>query len=169
MSLRSDPHGSVLAPTVATKQNINLHLQLAICHCIRIRHGPGQDVAMADMRSVSSAVSGQISVGTGPCPLVADLITYALGQCGNEERQRVEAHLKETDCSQCRGWLDKAARYRSDAWPAEPAALTPAAPLLRSPPASTANQTPIPPSSKWQRQAFQDLEERLRQLEENQG
>lgn len=118
---------------------------------------------MADARSVSPAISGQTSVGTDCCPRVADLITYALGQCGSDDRQRVEAHLKEADCGLCRGWLEKAARFRTDAWP-DLAALTPD-PLPRS---SPADQTPIPTSSKWQRQAFQDLEERLRLLEENQ-
>lgn len=120
---------------------------------------------MADARSLSPAVSGQTSVGTGTCPRVADLITYALGQCGSDDRQRVEAHLQETQCALCRGWLDKAARFRTDAWPDM---MTPPALQFCSSSPPAADQTPIPPSSKWQRQAFQDLEDRLRLLDENQ-
>lgn len=118
---------------------------------------------MADARSVSPAISTQTSVGTDACPRVADLITYALGQCAADERQRVESHLQDGNCCQCRGWVEQAMRFRTDAWP-DLAAL-PARSTTSHP---TNDQTPIPPSSKWQRQAFQDLEERLRALDENQ-
>jgi hypothetical protein len=110
----------------------------------------------------------KMPVGTDNCPRVADLIDYALGQASSDDRQRVEAHLQNEDCSICRSWVEKAARLRAEPWPNGSLTPTPVAlslPAAASPPVNS--PTPIPPSSKFQRQALADLEERLRALEEN--
>ena len=80
-------------------------------------------------------------VKTGACPCVADLLDYALGNNTMADRQRIEAHLQGTGCGYCRSWIAKAG---------EPAKVDGIA------------------TGKWQRQtAFDDLERRLRQLDES--
>jgi hypothetical protein len=82
---------------------------------------------------------------------VADLIDYAQGQVGLDERQRIETHLRDSNCSHCQSWIGKAGQLAS---------LPPPTSSARKPSSSTAS------NSKWQRLAFRDLEERLRQLDE---
>jgi hypothetical protein len=99
---------------------------------------------------------------------VADLIHYALGQASSADRQQVETHLHQAGCSQCRSWIEKAARFRAEPLPgANPGTpgLSAHLNLPRSSPPLLAEQTPLPESSRWQREAFRDLEQRLRLLE----
>ena len=98
-------------------------------------------------------VGGLPRVKTGECPCVADLIDYAQGQIGNDERRRIETHLKKSKCSHCQSWIAKAILPAG-----QRGSLTP------SP------DSPLPKSSssdsKWQHLALRDLEERLRHLDE---
>jgi hypothetical protein len=142
---------------------------------------------MADRHIVSSPALPKSRVMTDQCPRVAELIDYALGQGSNDDRQRVEAHLKGDDCTVCRSWVEKANGFRAEPNPNQCSphvpgeevvtrgvtntlangSLTPSpSPVPPSSP-SVNDPTPIPPSSKFQRQALRDLEERLRLLEEN--
>ena len=102
-------------------------------------------------------------VKAADCPCVADLIEYAEGGLGNMIRQRIEAHLKDTGCNYCQSWIAKAGN----------ASITSTAALCQTPPAAFRQSPPAaadPPSKRdnpqWQRQAFLDLEKRLRELEE---
>lgn len=89
---------------------------------------------------MASSPSGP-PVKTGACPCVADLLDYALGAGSAADRQRVEAHLQGTGCGYCRAWIAKA----GDAPKAEAAA-----------------------PGKWhRREAFDELQRRLEQLEES--
>jgi hypothetical protein len=89
-------------------------------------------------------------VKVADCPPVAVLIDYAWDRLAADERRGVEAHLQQGHCLQCQAWVDQACR------------LPP--PSLATPHAAAATDT-----SLWQRQAFQDLEERLRALAEEQN
>ncbi len=99
-------------------------------------------------------VGGLPAVKTGECPCVADLIDYAQGRLRADDRRRIETHLNSGACGHCRSWIAKASS-------ADP------------PGANLVSQTTVPASprpsanerSAWQRLAFRDLEERLRQLE----
>jgi predicted anti-sigma-YlaC factor YlaD len=82
------------------------------------------------------------------CPLVADLIDYALGHAAPEDRHRIDDHLNNGHCKDCRRWIDQAGSYRSTS--------------LSNP----ANAPTKLDTAQWQRQAFLDLEKRLRGLEE---
>ncbi len=110
------------------------------------------------------------AVGTSGCPCVADLINYALGQTTGSDRQRIETHLHNSGCTQCRSWIDKAAGFRKESLPND-RAMSFVAPSLavsrNAPPPPVPDPTPIPESAKWQRQAFSELERRLRLLEES--
>lgn len=89
---------------------------------------------------MASSPSGP-PVKTAACPCVADLLDYALGSAGPDERQRVETHIQGTSCSYCRSWIARAGE------PAKGEAAT---------------------AAKWQRRpAFDDLEHRLAELEES--
>jgi hypothetical protein len=108
-------------------------------------------------------------LATGECPRVAELINYALGQASTGECRRVEDHLRQGECEACRRWLDQAGRFRTvpapeaaPRWRGEP--LLAAVVLPRRP--APGEQTPLPESPRWQHQAFSELEERLRLLEE---
>jgi hypothetical protein len=80
-------------------------------------------------------------VKTGACPCVADLLDYAQGTVGGDDRQRIEAHLQATGCAYCRSWI---AKGNGDPVPA-----------------------PAIGAAKWQRQAaFRELEQRLGLLEQ---
>ena len=123
---------------------------------------------MADQR-FASPPSGTTGVGTTSCPPVGDLITYALGQLTGDARRHVESHLQAGGCRHCRGWVEKAARTNnemhmdlSDKPPPSLPAAARRGPL--SPP--SAAFTPLPANAKWRREAFRELERRLRQLEE---
>lgn len=121
---------------------------------------------MTDRYSAAPPVAEAAPVGSASCPRVADLINYALGQAASDDRQRVEAHLNE-DCNHCRGWVEKASRFRTEPWPnATGKDLDPPESLDSPTSCSPSDQTPIPASSIWQKQAFRDLEQRLRLLEE---
>jgi len=91
-------------------------------------------------------------VKAGECPCVADLIEFAQGLAGDEERQRIEQHISTTSCSHCRRWIDKAL-----------ANLGKPAPTSGSTPAVERRAVD---GTKWRRQAFLDLEQRLRHLED---
>jgi hypothetical protein len=119
-------------------------------------------VAMADRRTMSSVAAKTEKIETRTCPRVADLIDYALGQLSGDERRLVEEHLHREDCSACRGWVEKASRFGPEPMPNGSMTPVPAA-AARSLP-SVSDPTPIPPSAKFQRQALNDLEERLRAL-----
>jgi hypothetical protein len=120
------------------------------------------EVAMADRRTMSSPAAQTMTGTTQTCPRVADLIDYALGQLGGEERRQIEEHLNHEDCSACRGWVEKASRFGPEPMPNGSMTPVPAAAARALP--SVSDPTPIPPSAKFQRQALADLEERLRAL-----
>src|SRR5580704_15515583 len=116
---------------------------------------------MADRHFASSPAKITMRAGTDICPRVADLIDYALGQLSGDDRQRVADHLnQQEECSSCRGWVEKAAQFRAAPMMNGGACgtLTPA-PAFCSAPLSVNDPTPIPPSSRFQRQALLDLEE----------
>jgi hypothetical protein len=103
------------------------------------------------------------------CPPVADLIQYALGQASADERRRIETHLRDEDCSPCRSWIEKAGALRTELWPdaknKPPSSPIFAASAAFSPPPATA-LPPVLDSTRWQQDAFRDLECRLRLLDE---
>ena len=98
---------------------------------------------------MAANASGRPPLKAAECPLVADLIDYALGHAAAENRQRIDDHLADSSCKHCRRWIDQAGSYRSTS--------------LSSPPNSPTKLD----SAQWQRQAFLDLEKRLRGLEES--
>lgn len=126
---------------------------------------------MADLPSESPPLSGFLRVGTDDCPRVAELICYALGQAIGEECRRIEAHLKNGDCDYCRRWIENASRHRPEPSLDPDKSLDPSAVFTSPRPAvaSPSDRTPIPPSARWQRQVFVDLERRLTLLEESSG
>lgn len=103
---------------------------------------------MAEFRSAPSQAGGLLPVKTGACPCVAELIDYAQGSVGQEERQRIDTHLQSTSCGYCRGWIDKAA------------------PLEEKKEKRSQADTVVP-ASKWQQHALRDLESRLNGLEDS--
>lgn len=86
------------------------------------------------------------------CPCVADLIDFAEGRSATADRRRIEAHLAGTNCVHCRGWVAKAA----------PPAGAP--PTFRA--AAPQAKQSGPDEAAWRQQAFGDLEQRLRGLDE---
>lgn len=118
---------------------------------------------MSEPRYPSAPQEGPQSLGPSTCPPVADLIQYSLGQAPPEERRRIEVHQK--NCAGCRGWIAKASRYRVEPEQQSPLNLSFAMNLAALPAAARAA---APDSRKWQRQALDELEKRLRQLEEEQ-
>ncbi len=120
---------------------------------------------MADQTIASPPAAGTARVGTDDCPHVADLINYALGRCLNDERRRVEAHLNKGECGSCRSWVDKASSLREET-SLELDGVSFSLRNLPPSPAPTSDRTPIPSSSQWQKRVFQDLDARLRRLEE---
>lgn len=118
---------------------------------------------MADRHSVSSPATEKMGTRTQTCPRVADLIDYALGQLSGDDRRRIEEHVQHDGCSLCRSWVEKASRFGPEPMPN--GSLTPIPASARAALPSVSDQTPIPPSAKFQRQALADLEERLRALE----
>src|SRR5438874_4324356 len=122
---------------------------------------------MSDQRSESPpSFELYLRVGTDDCPHVAELICYAVGVALGEECRRVEAHLSKGECDYCRRWIDNASRHRPEPRPADGKSLDASAVFLSARPPSPSDLTPIPPSSRWQRQVFLDLEMRLTILEE---
>jgi hypothetical protein len=88
------------------------------------------------------------------CPCVADLIDFAEGRSGADDRRRIEAHLESTHCTYCQSWIDKASGNPAPATgPFRAAALR-------------GKRAPVGDDASWQKQAFLDLEQRLKQLEE---
>jgi predicted anti-sigma-YlaC factor YlaD len=87
------------------------------------------------------------------CPCVADLIDFAGDRVGPEERRRIETHLQSTNCPQCRSWISRAT---ADPATPEPPFREAAAPRAKRPAEDTA----------WRKEAFLDLEQRLRSLDE---
>lgn len=127
---------------------------------------------MADQRSESPPATTYLCVGTDECPHVAELICYALGKALSEECRRVEAHLNKGECGYCRRWIDNATRHRTEPRPdasGKGLDLSGIFTFGRQPSPAPSELTPIPPSSRWQRQVFIDLEQRLTILEEGSG
>ena len=91
------------------------------------------------------------AVKPAECPCVADLIDFAEGRADPEDRRRIETHLESTSCPHCRGWIAKA----TATLPPDPPAANPGPARL------------LPDSAKWQRQAFLDLQQRLKELEDS--
>jgi hypothetical protein len=125
---------------------------------------------MADQRSESPPFSELVRVGTDECPRVADLIGFALGHALEAiDHRRVELHLKDGDCEHCRRWIENAKIHRKEPWPDRDGKGLDPSKIFNSPrpvvPPPT-DLTPIPPSSRWQRHVFIDLEQRLSFLEE---
>lgn len=111
--------------------------------------------------------------GPAGCPQVADLILYALGQASPDDRRRVEAHLSDSHCRDCRRWVDSAARLKAEAWDE---AQTPTPTGKDEGPSRAAQaagfSSPRPRGKSmaddvhWQQVAFRDLERRLQQLDD---
>ncbi|MGE3807063.1 MAG: hypothetical protein AB7K24_20555, partial [Gemmataceae bacterium] len=120
---------------------------------------------MAEQQILSPAARAKVGTSTG-CPSVADLINFALGQISCEDRHRIETHLHDGDCSCCRGWIEKAAQHRAEPMPRVVHCQDSLELHNHVSPPPVNDQTPIPPSSKWQQAAFRDLEDRLRRLDE---
>ena len=91
------------------------------------------------------------AVKAADCPCVAELIDFAEGRAGTSDRQRIEAHLADTGCGYCQSWISKAGA--GVASPFSPQSLS-ANPSAKSDPAT------------WRQQAFLDLEQRLKQIED---
>src|SRR3954471_22980494 len=106
---------------------------------------------------------------TAVCPPVADLINYALGRPAGDARRAVEAHLNGGGCPDCRRWVEKAARSGNemDVDLETNSPLSAEVPSRSPSPALSADFTPLPTNAKWRRDAFRDLEKRLRALDEN--
>jgi predicted anti-sigma-YlaC factor YlaD len=83
---------------------------------------------------------------------VADLIDFAGDRVGPEDKRRIETHLQSTNCPHCRSWIAKAT---ADPAAPEPPFRDAAAPRAR-----------LGEESTWRKEAFLDLEHRLRQLDE---
>ena len=94
---------------------------------------------MAEQR-FPSAPAAELS--TRECPLVADLIRFALGQCDGDEHRHIELHLESSASCACQRWVATSSRVGKTAFDAVPVGLPPAAP-------AAAGRTPIPPSSRW--------------------
>jgi hypothetical protein len=109
---------------------------------------------MSRFRSERRRVARPASVKAADCPCVADLIDFAEGRMSTSDRQRIETHLQATSCGHCQAWIATAGNP-------PPAAAFPAAAAAADPPSADVAQ--------WQRQAFLDLEQRLRQLEDEPG
>jgi hypothetical protein len=84
---------------------------------------------------------------------VADLIDFAEDRAGPDDRRRIETHLHRTNCPHCRSWI---ARATADPATPEPPFRESAAPRASRPTEETA----------WRKEAFLDLEKRLRSLDE---
>lgn len=124
---------------------------------------------MPDPRIAPPVAGGPLPVKSAGCPAVADLLNYALGHSASDDRQRIETHLHQSNCCDCRRWIDNATRQRSGQTPVDLGKIRHLAgfPPPQASPPHPMDQTPIPESSKWQRQAFQELERRLHLLEES--
>lgn len=85
------------------------------------------------------------------CPCVADLIDFAEGRIGAVERRVIEVHLANTNCTHCRSWIAKAT-------------VPPGAAPFRA--AAPPRERGAAEDATWRQQAFGDLEQRLRQLDE---
>ncbi len=86
------------------------------------------------------------------CPCVADLLDFAGDRVGPDERRRIETHLQSTNCPHCRSWIETAKR-------------APAQDPFRDDPPTAAKRASVGEAS-WRKEAFLDLEQRLRQLDE---
>lgn len=102
---------------------------------------------------------GPPAVKTGECPCVADLIDFAQGRIGPDDRRRIETHLTRNNCSHCQSWIAKAGGTSAGESGASQSAHLATADKSRSNSAAADR-------SSWQRLAFRDLEGRLSQLEE---
>jgi hypothetical protein len=99
------------------------------------------------------------------CPSVADLIDFALGSIPATLRDQIRNHLLIDNCNCCRSWVEQAAHHRTGPaidW--RQMEVGPLQPFTSSSPSS--DPTPVPENAKWQRQAFRDLETRLRSSEQ---
>jgi hypothetical protein len=83
---------------------------------------------------------------------VADLIDYAEGRAGADDRRRIELHLQTTSCMHCRGWIARAS--------ASPPSAVP------SLPDNPDHAWLVASNPKWLPQALADLEQRLQELDD---
>jgi hypothetical protein len=111
-----------------------------------------EEKGMSPFRSEFRPAGASPALKTAPCPAVADLLDFAQGRAGPDDRQRIEVHLQSTSCPHCRRWL-----ANSSSLPADP---------FDPPPLRSAALPPTADSSPWQQQVFQDLEKRLQQLDD---
>lgn len=115
---------------------------------------------MADHRPLPPSVAAPAPAVSAACPLVAELISYGLGEASPEERRRVEDHLRSDNCDACRRWTDRAATLRDDPWPQQ-----------KRKKSATAGPDPHRRAAAveqlTEQTAFSNLSERLRRLEEN--
>lgn len=96
---------------------------------------------------MASPSGGRPPLKAAGCPQVVDLVDYAWNRLTGDEKVRIETHLRSGPCRQCQGWIDQARQL--------------------SPPATVSlHAAPATDSAQWQRQAFRDLENRLRALDE---
>ncbi|MCS6850943.1 MAG: hypothetical protein NZ700_07205 [Gemmataceae bacterium] len=102
------------------------------------------------------------------CPAVDDLIRYGLDEADSRVKRDVEAHLRQTACRWCRGWVEKAMRVAASRVPPHkpPRFVTADQSVAHLP--SISDLTPVPESPRWQAQVFAELSKRLRELEEAQ-
>src|SRR3974390_3553402 len=96
-------------------------------------------------RQFASSAAAKLQTKTSTCPCVADLIDYALGKSGGDERRRIDDHLNQESCSVCRGGGEKAACFRAEPMMMMNGSLTPDSAATSALP-SASDPTPIPPS-----------------------
>jgi hypothetical protein len=119
---------------------------------------------MAHSKKQSHLPSNLPELTTPTCPLVADLIDFALTRGGSTLGDRVRTHLLADNCNCCQKWVEQAMRHRTG--PALDWTQMNVGPLSQfSPSTPNPDPTPIPENAKWQRRAFRDLETRLGSLE----
>lgn len=109
---------------------------------------------MSQSRSQRHTPTHSPVVKAADCPCVADLIDFAGDRVGPDERRRIETHLQSTNCPHCRSWI---ARATADPLPPEPPFRETAPPAARRAAAGEAS---------WRKEALLDLEQQLRQLDE---
>jgi hypothetical protein len=116
------------------------------------------------MASSGKEIRVSTKTTTQPCPPVADLIDFALGRTSAAIGSLVQDHLQIDNCNWCQSWVEQAVQQHSgpniDSRQIE---IGPVRHFTTSSPSP--DPTPVPENAKWQRQAFRDLETRLRALE----
>ena len=120
---------------------------------------------MKRLENESPTISDPDVQESDPCPRVAELIDYVLGRASPAEIRRVAAHVEGGQCQHCLRWVQQANDFRKEPF-IDPIALRSSSvgPSKSPRSISVSDPTPIPENAKWQRQAFRDLEQRLRLL-----